>query len=268
MPEVGLTYLVGATLTETSGAPVYTLGKEIAQAIKADIAPELIDIQLYANNGISESINQFKKAKVTINANDLTADIKAWILGNTPSTLGTGETLLTANAGDDAPFIGFGFYGKVIRTGVDYWKAIWIHKIKFNIPNESHETQGENIAFQTPTIEGTAYPDILGTWKEEVVFATEQAAIDWLETKCAITDRVLPVTSDVASGFYEATKTVTLTCATQSATIKYSLDYGETFTTYTTPLEVTGTSIIICYATKSLMRDSVETKFDLVLDVA
>lgn len=54
---------------------------------------------------------------------------------------------------------------------------------------------------------------------------------------------------------------VTITCATNSATIKYSTNGGESYNTYSTPITITETTTFKIYATKLNFDDSFETTF-------
>ncbi|GHU34532.1 hypothetical protein FACS1894105_01520 [Clostridia bacterium] len=42
--------------------------------------------------------------------------------------------------------------------------AMWLYKIKFEVPIENFETKGDSITFQTPIVEGAILIDILGVW--------------------------------------------------------------------------------------------------------
>jgi hypothetical protein len=61
------------------------------------------------------------------------------------------------------------------------------------VPNESLETKGDGgIKFQTPSIEGAVLTDVLGVWKEESLFETEEQAKKWLDDKADINTTVTP----------------------------------------------------------------------------
>jgi phi13 family phage major tail protein len=181
MASIGLKYLICAPLAETTSAATYSGGIVMSYAIKADISIELNSAVLSADDRIVESINEFKSGKLSLNGDHLSYETLALILGHTVSS---GGQILTAKGDDDGAFVGVGFYATSIKDGVKKYRAIWLHKIKFGVPNESLETKGDGgIKFQTPTIEGTVLTDVTGVWKEEGMFATEATAKEWLDGK-------------------------------------------------------------------------------------
>ena len=187
MAQIGLKFLVCAPITETPTKVSYSDGLVISYAIKTDLSIDINDAKLYGDDRIIESIKEFKSGKLTLNGDHLSYEVLALILGHKvePITPG-GGTKLTAKGDDDGNPVGVGFYSTTIKDSKRRYRAIWLHKVKFGIPNESLETKGDSIAFQTPTIEGTILTDILGIWKEEATFDTEAAARAWLNTQADI----------------------------------------------------------------------------------
>ncbi len=183
MAGIGLKYLICAPVTETDTAVTYTSGMVMSYAIKADLSIELIEGKLYGDNRLIENIKEFKSGKLTLNGDHLGYEVLALVLGQTVTTLTTPNAgkKLTAKGDDDGAFVGVGFYASTIKDSVRGYRAIWLHKVKFGIPNESLETKGEAINFQTPTIEGTVLLDRLGVWKDEAIFDTEAGAKAWLD---------------------------------------------------------------------------------------
>jgi phi13 family phage major tail protein len=197
MALLGLQYLICAPIKETNTAVSYSDGIVMSYAIKADISVELNEAKLSADNRIVESIKEFKAGKLTLNGDNLSYQTLELILGHKVTPLPDGGETLVARGDDDGKFVGVGFYANSIKDGVKRSRAIWLRKIKFGVPNESLETKGDGgIKFQTPTIEGTVLTDVLGVWKEEGIFLTEDAARAWLNTKAGITE---PTTKEVKS---------------------------------------------------------------------
>ena len=187
MAQIGLKYLICAPITETAASVSYANGLVMSSAIKADISIEINEGTLYGDDRIIENIKEFKAGKVTLNGDHLSYEVLALLLGHKVESITEGNgTKLTAKGDDDGAFVGVGFYATTIKEGVRKYRAIWLHKVKFGIPNESLETKGDAINFQTPTIEGTVLTDILGIWKEEAIFDTEAGAKEWLDIQADI----------------------------------------------------------------------------------
>ena len=251
MSKIGLKYPVYALATENEETSVisYSGGRVLAKAIKADISIEKNDIKLYADDVVAEEDNSFKSGKVTLEHDDLPDYAKVDLLGNTEgavvdTAIGTKEII--ASSSDVAPYVGFGFYGKKRVRGVNYWRAIWLKKVKFGEPADDLETRGESIAFKSHAIEGTIMEAVDGRWKEEGTFSTEEKARNWLNGKAGITAKAAPVTSSVSSGTYDVTRSVVLSTTEASGTIYYTDDGtipSETHgTEYTTAITLTGPS--------------------------
>ena len=77
------------------------------------------------------------------------------------------------------PDLGFGIIIKKKVSGADKYRAVFFHKIKFNIPEDAATTQGETIEWQTPTIEGVIMRDdsTKHAWKSEATLDTEADAV-------------------------------------------------------------------------------------------
>jgi phi13 family phage major tail protein len=181
--KVGLKHIVGAKLSESAANASYTNGMNIGKAIAANITVEVNNVILYADDSVAENVIEFKSGKVSLNTDDMTFEVQGMLLGHTATA-----TTLKANANDVAPYVGIGFYGSVVRSGVTKYRAIWLYKIKFAEGNDETKTKGESIEFTTPTIEGTLLKMPNGDWKEEALFTKEDEAIAWINEKAGITE--------------------------------------------------------------------------------
>ena len=188
MAKVGLKYPVAAPLKEDG---TYDAGYVIAKAIKANVTANSNDVKLYADDGVAESDKSFKDGSISLNVDDLTLKVYADMLGHAYTAAGTGANAtpekVVASVNDIAPFLGVGFYGEIRRNNKPLYLAKWLKKVQFSEPNDETETKGETTNFQTPTIEGTVFQASDGTWKEQAGFATEEAAVEWLNEKAGIT---------------------------------------------------------------------------------
>ena len=63
---------------------------------------------------------------------------------------------------------------------------IWFKKVKFQKPTETYNTNGDSIAFGTPTLNGTAISDGSGEWRLREVYSTLETALAALKTKAGI----------------------------------------------------------------------------------
>jgi phi13 family phage major tail protein len=226
MAKIGLKYPVYAPATEAGSTITYGTGAVLAKAISANISIENNNVKLYADDAIAESDNSFASGTVTIGIDDLYDTAKVALLdyieGDTIDS-DTGAKELSVGTASPA-YVGFGFYGKVIRNKVPYWRAIWLKKVQFAEPSDELATKGESVEFSTPELEGTIMMAADGKWKEEATFSTESGAKAWLDGKCGLAKKCAPVVSSVASGTYSTAQDVALTCETDGAAIYYTDD--------------------------------------------
>lgn len=242
MAKVGLKYPVYAVLTENGSVVSYSGGAVLAKAIEASINIDTNDVKLFADDAVAESDQSFSSGSVKIGIDDLYDAAKvallAYVEGATiDASLGTKELSAGASTGAN---VGFGFYCKVIRSGLTRYRAIWLKKVQFKEPSDEATTKGEKVEFKTPSLEGTIMMASDDKWKEEGTFSTETLAKAWLEGKCGLANKVVTPVSSVASGSYTEAQSVTLTCATSGASIYYTTDgtipSATNGTLYSTPI--------------------------------
>lgn len=231
MATIGVSKPYYGIYVNTDGVVTYTGGAVFAKAIEFSSKIESgDDNNLYADNGIAESDRSFGGGTMSVTTDEILENAAAAILGITPKTITVGtEVNVSEMVYDDdmrIPDLGFGIIIKKKVSGVDKYRAVFFHKIKFNIPEDAATTQGETIEWQTPTIEGTIMRNDSAKhgWKSEVTVDTEAEAEAYIKQKLGITPKAAPVTSDVASGEYTLAQDVALSTTEASGTIYYTLD--------------------------------------------
>jgi phi13 family phage major tail protein len=258
MSAIGLKYPVFAALTETGTTASYSGGAVLGKAISVSSSISTSDVKLYADDGISEIDNSFLNGTITVGFDHITDAIKTALLNYTEGAevdAVTGAKELSAGSSTVIPYVGFGFYGKSIKTNVNYWRAVWLKKVLFKEPNEDLATKGETTEFKTPVLEGTITMACDSKWKEEGTFSTEAGAIAWLNTKSGISSAVstgltnlsisnCTLTPAFAAAKFNysgtATNNVAVT-ATAAGVIKLYVDglYNQTLTTTVAGVAVT-----------------------------
>lgn len=175
----------GVITYEESG--VFAKAIEFSSAINASESNDL-----YADNMIVESDRSFSAGTLSVTTDDILPESAAAILGITPKTITVGEKTeiqeLVYDNDMEHPDLGFGIIIKKQVGGQQMFRAIFFHKIKFNIPPDSAVTQGETIVWQTPTIEGVIMRDdsVKNGWKSEVTVDSEAVAEAYLKQKLGI----------------------------------------------------------------------------------
>lgn len=132
------------TLGVTYSAPVRMIG-----AITANINPNSSIETLFADDGPMETASTIGQIELELNLADIPLDVRAVLLGHT-YVVATGE--LVEKSSDIPPWLAIGF--RSLKTNGDY-RYVWLVKGKFMIPEDEHETKGDSITFQTPSISGS-----------------------------------------------------------------------------------------------------------------
>lgn len=175
MATIGLRDLFIAKLTaDESGVETYAVPRRLAKAIKVEMSVEVAEATLYADDGVDQIEKEFVKGAIKINANDLENEDVSELLGQTQDA----DKVAYAGESDDPPYFAVGFRAK--KSGGKY-KYLWLYKTKFKIPDETFETKGDGITFNTPEIEGEFIKrDTDGNWKADYVgVPTDAVASKW-----------------------------------------------------------------------------------------
>lgn len=186
MPAIGLQYPVYAQLTENeiAGTHEYGTGKIAAKAVKVDMSLNIAENTFYADDNAAESVREFIDGTISFTANDLSQAVRKEWLGNTTENVTlSGDTTVEVLVGKDTDipgYFGFGFVIPKIENKQRKYRAIIFTKVQFKEPNESGETKGQQINFQTPTIEGKIFRRSDGQWKREITVDNLATAKAWL----------------------------------------------------------------------------------------
>ena len=168
MATIGLDMLYFAPITEDeNGEETYGTPAKLAKAMTADLSVELAEATLYADDGASEIVKEFKSGTLSLGIDDIGNSIASVLTG---ATIDSNNVVISASEDGGNP-VAIGFRAKKSNGKYRYF---WLYRVKFGIPSTSLATKGDSITFSTPTIEGTVLrrnkPDGSGKhpWKAEV----------------------------------------------------------------------------------------------------
>jgi len=168
-----LEYQDGADRSDPSTAG--WLGKATSFDISVDNAS---DNDLYADNRLQETDNQFGGGTLTIGVDDLRDEAALDVLGLTK--VGSEAPYeLVHKSGTSTPFFSLGGVVKLVRSGVTSYMAVMLQKVQFTDPGISATTQGETIDWQTPELTATILERIYDPDEED----WPEANTGWLVTK-------------------------------------------------------------------------------------
>lgn len=189
MANIGASYPYYAIYSHTGSAVLYHDGGIMGELVNFNFSVEGNsgnNNDFYANNRVKETQrNRFSSGTATVATDDLTQEASKAVLGLSESELpaipgvtDVGVKMLSYDDDQNTPYLGIGVVQKKQRDNVDYWRAIILKKIMFDVPEDAAETEGETINWQTPELNGTVLRDDSAKhqWKCEATFTTEEQA--------------------------------------------------------------------------------------------
>ena len=149
MATIGLDKLYYAKITEdTSGNETYGTPIPLAKAMKADLAVELAEATLYADDSAAEIVKEFKNGTLSLGIDDIGVTAAEDLTG---ATLDDNHVVISGSEDGGSP-VAVGFRAKKSNGNYRYF---WLYRVVFGIPATNLSTKGDSITFSTPTIEGT-----------------------------------------------------------------------------------------------------------------
>lgn len=146
--RIGCDNAYGATLTEASdGTPTYGTLTALPGLMKLSVNPNASVDTLFADNGPMDTASTLGKIEVEIEKNALSTTEKAFLLGHQIDSNGA----LVFGADDVPPWVAIGF--RTLKSNGKQ-RYVWLYKGKFADPEESNETKGDSVNFQSDTIKG------------------------------------------------------------------------------------------------------------------
>ena len=125
MATIGLDKLFYAKITEDNeGIESYGTPSQLAKAMTADLSVELAEATLYADDGASEIIKEFKSGTLSLGVDDIGPTVASDLTGATIDKNG-----VVVSAGEDGGEpVAIGFRAK--KSNGKY-KYFWLYKVKF-----------------------------------------------------------------------------------------------------------------------------------------
>lgn len=186
MATIGLDSLFYAKITEdTDGNENYDTPKILAKAMTAELTIDPAEASLFADDGASEVVKEFKSGTLTLGIDDIGPVTAGDLIGVKIDSNG----VIVSSAEDSATPVAVGFRAKKANGKYRYF---WLYRVKFGVSGTSLQTKGDSITFSTPTIEGT----VMRRNK-----LNENGKHPW---KAEVTEGETGVTSDVISSWFSS----------------------------------------------------------------
>ena len=178
MATIGLDRLYYAQITEdANGIESYGTPKILAKAMTAELSVELIEAILYADDGASEVVKEFKSGTLSLGIDDIGSIVAQDLTGSKIDS----NNVVVSRSEDGGNPVAIGFRAKKSNGKYRYF---WLYRVIFSIPTTSLATKGDSITFSNPTIEGTVFrrnkldAENKHPWKAEVTEGDNGVAQD------------------------------------------------------------------------------------------
>ena len=149
MSTIGLDSLYYAKITEDeNGDETYSSPIKLAKAMTAELSVELAEAALYADDGASEIVKEFKSGTISLGIDDIGITAAQDLTGSKIDN----NNVLVSTSDDSCSPVAIGFRAKKSNGKYRYY---WLYRVKFGIPGANLQTKGDSITFSSPTIEGT-----------------------------------------------------------------------------------------------------------------
>lgn len=151
MATIGLDSLYYSKITEDqNGIESYGTPKVLAKAMTAELSVELVEAILYADDGASEVIKEFKSGALSLGIDDIGSLVAQDLTGCKIDS----NNVVVSRSEDGGSPVAIGFRAKKANGKYRYF---WLYRVFFSVPATSLATKGDSITFSSPTIEGTVF---------------------------------------------------------------------------------------------------------------
>lgn len=171
-------------------APTYSKGAFIGEAMTVGMTPQFNSAPLFGDDRAVANVTAFKQLDISLQTTTLPLEAFNAMFGatHTPAAPETTKEKVSEKTTDAAKYGGFGFIAGGLAGNAEEYHLFWMPKVKFTPPAETYNTNGDSIAFGTPSITGVGLADNTGEWRSREVYATLADALKALKTKAQISD--------------------------------------------------------------------------------
>jgi len=200
----------------------YSDGFKYSHAVSMGITPNYAEASLYGDDSQVEYEKGFINAAVTLGTTSTPLQAADTMFGHTIE----GKKVIYKTT-DEPNYVGVGITGVEKVDGKSQYVAMIILCAKFSDSAENYQTKGDQIQFNTPSIEGAAIAaDDKGNWKTTEVFDTAEEADAFVRqflniseepvTTYTVTQNLTNVTSDFSDETVNAGDSLEITLTEES----------------------------------------------------
>ncbi|MCI9348590.1 MAG: hypothetical protein HFF83_05090 [Oscillibacter sp.] len=150
----------------------------IGRLVKADLTVNLSSGKLFADDSLTESVDEFSSGSIAMETDDMEDSVAAVLYG---CSVEEGE--VHYNVGDDPPAGGLAYYKKLMRRKKVLYKGYFYPLVKAALGNDTAQTKTDSITFGTNSTAFTVFACETGDWRFTEEFPTEAETIAWVKEK-------------------------------------------------------------------------------------
>lgn len=165
---------------EPEGAlPVYEgTPVRIGRLVKADLTVTMASGELYADDGLAESVEEFVKGSLAMETDDMEDSVAETVYGATVV-----DKELHYKSGDSAPVGGLAYYKVLKRRGNLLYKGYFYPRVQAALGNDTASTKSSSITFGTTNTTFTIFPCETTDWRITAELESLEAAKEWVKEK-------------------------------------------------------------------------------------
>lgn len=267
MAYFGLAFPTLAKLNASTGA--YTNGFRMGKAVSINITVNENEAKVSGDNITAEVVKEFKDGTIALGVTTIPVTAYDTVFGHTV-TVKENSVNIVDKTDDLANYVGVGLIKYELVDGVKKYVALWIYKVLFTESGESAQTSGENITFQTPTINGTIMALPNKKWREREIFASEAAAQAWIDNYANTVDVCTTPEASVESGTYTAAQAADITLTAGAGESIYYTTNGTTpsatnGTLYSAAIDITASCALKAIAIKEGSSNSAVAVYEYII---
>ena len=162
----------------------YSDGFRYSHAVSLSINPNYAEASLYGDDAQQEYEKSFTNATISLGTTSTPIQAASVMFGHKVE-----GKKVTFKATDEANYVGMGIIAPERVDGVSQFVALIVLCAKFADSNEQYQTKGDQLQFNTPTIEGSAISaDDDANWKVTEIFDKEEDAEAFIKEYLNIVD--------------------------------------------------------------------------------
>lgn len=155
----------------------------IGRLVKADLTVNLASGKLYADDALTESVDEFSNGSIAMETDDMEDPVAAVVYGADVQ-----DKVVRYNVQDDPPAGGLGYVKKLMRRKKVLYKGYFYPLVKAALGNDTAQTKTDSVTFGTTSTTFTVFACESGDWRFTEETKTLAEAVAWVMEMLGVTE--------------------------------------------------------------------------------